>query len=95
MKRNQTTIILAVAILLLFTVGAVVFAQTSAGFDLSWHTISNGGGESSSANYEVNGTIGQAVSSPATSGSANFTISSGYWAAGAETTVYLPLIIKN
>jgi len=96
MKRSQTTIILAVAALLfLFAVGAVVLAQTSAGFDLSWHTLSNGGGESSSASYEVNGTIGQSLSSPTTSGSASFTVSSGYWAGGGEITVYLPLIIKN
>ena len=98
MKHNHRAIFLALAaMLLLLTAGAVVLAQTSASFNLEWHVIGSGGGESGSANYQVNGTIGQSVASPPTSGSANYKASSGYWFAdtGTGTTIYVPTLLKN
>jgi hypothetical protein len=96
MKHNHPAIFLTLAALLLLLItGAAVLAQSSASFDLSWHVIGSGGGESSSAGYHVNGTIGQSAASQPISGSASFRVSSGYWAVNTGTTVYLPAVLKN
>lgn len=98
MKQKQRFIVLAVCLLLLLALGAVALAQTSAGFNLEWHVIGGGGGQSSSASYQVEGTIGQGVASPPTAGSAGFVVSSGYWSGSAGmagTTLYLPAILNN
>lgn len=96
MKQNKLTGFLALGVLLLLlTVGAGVTAQTSAGFDLEWHVIGGGGRESTSASYHINGTIGQSIASQPMTGSAHFTISSGYWFADGGRTIYLPAILKN
>jgi hypothetical protein len=93
MKHNIAIFLALVTLLILLTAGAAVLAQTSANFDLSWHVVGSGGGESSSASYRVKGTIGQSAASPPTSGSASFTVSSGYWF--ADTAIYLPAVLKN
>jgi hypothetical protein len=97
MTEKQRIIILAVTLLLLLACGAVALAQTSAGFNLEWHVIGSGGGQSSSASYQVQGTIGQGAASPPTAGSADFIVNSGFWPGGvpAGTTIYLPAILKN
>ena len=96
MKRKQFAIIVAVALsLLVLTAGVVVLAQTSAGFNLEWNVIGGGGGASGSASYQVNGTIGQSAASPPDSNSASFSVSSGYWVAGTETRLFLPVVVKN
>jgi len=60
MNGNKIGYLLPIATLAaLLAVSAVVWAQSSANFNLRWHTINNGGEKSSSANYQVNGTIGQ------------------------------------
>jgi len=87
-----------VALLLLLTAGAVALAQTAAGFDLVWNVIAGGGGRSSSADYRVEGTIGQAVAGPPAAGSADFVIGSGFWfgvRGGAPTTLYVPVIYRT
>lgn len=96
-QKKQRIIVLAVTMLLLLAFGAVVLAQTSAGFNLEWHVIAGGGAESSSTSYRVQGTIGQSVASPPTASSVEFVVSSGYWPGGvpAGTTIYLPAILKN
>ncbi|HEX9926697.1 MAG TPA: hypothetical protein VGD99_28885 [Anaerolineae bacterium] len=91
----------ALLFVLVLMLGTTVLAQTSAGFNLEWHVIGSGGGESSSAGYQVKGTIGQSIASQPASGSANFTVSSGYWfgdtgpAGTTGTGIYLPIIFKN
>jgi hypothetical protein len=98
MKQKQRITVLAVTMLLLLAFGAAVLAQTSAGFNLEWHVIGGGSGESSSADYRVQGTIGQSAASPPTASSAGFVVSSGYWSGStgpAGTTIYLPAILKN
>jgi hypothetical protein len=91
-QKKQRTVILAVTMLLLLSFGAAVLAQTSTGFNLEWHVIGGGGNESSSADYRVQGTIGQSVTSPPTASSAGFVVSSGYWPGGTpgRNKVYLP-----
>jgi hypothetical protein len=100
MNYKYLTIFLALTFLLL-TAGSVILAQTSASFNLEWHVIGSGGGESSWDGYQVKGTIGQSIASQPASGSANFTVSSGYWfgdtgpAGTTGTGIYLPIIFKN
>ena len=99
MRHKHVAKFLSVIVLLLsLTTGAVALAQTSAGFNLEWNVIGGGGGESSSAGYRVQGTLGQAVAGPPISASADFSVGSGYWygAMGpAVSTIYLPLILLN
>lgn len=94
MKQKYQAPFLAVLFLLLLFV-ATVLAQTSAGFNLEWHVIGSGGGESSSASYVVNGTMGQGVASPPLGDGTAFSVGSGYWVVDSRTAVYLPVAFKN
>lgn len=85
----------AAFLLLVLAVGTTVLAQSSASFDLGWHVIGGGGGESSSASYQVNGTIGQNVTGPPSVGSVSFVLSSGYWFIDTRTTIYLPAVLRS
>lgn len=95
MGVKSKSIPLAVFLLLVVAVGTTVLAQSSASFDLEWHVIGSGGGESSSASYHVNGTIGQSIAGPPTTGSASFVVSSGYWFVEIGHTIYLPTILRS
>ena len=52
-------------------------AQT---YQIDWYVIGSGGGHSESANYQVNGTIGQPIVGIASSD--NYTIEAGFWVGG-------------
>lgn len=91
MKRNHQKIGLALAcLLLLFIVGTAVWAQTSGSFNLEWHVIGNGGQVSTSASYQVNGTIGQPIASQPEADGRGSAVSSGYWFGDQRTVIYLP-----
>lgn len=92
-QKQQRLILVLLCLLLVLLAGAAVLAQSSAGFNLEWHVIGSGGQESASANYRLDGTIGQGVAGPPLAGSAGFTVSSGYWM--ASTAVYLPVVLNN
>lgn len=94
-QKREMLLLLLAGILLLFVVGTAVWAQTSASFDLDWQVIGNGGGESDSANFQVNGTIGQGLASPPGSDSAHASLASGYWVLGSGSSIYLPVTIKD
>lgn len=95
MNRNYAAAFLLSALLLLvIAAGAVVMAQTSAGYNLEWHVVGSGGGEAGSASYRVNGTTGQGVTSPPTAGGASYVLSSGYWYSD-QIHLYLPVISGN
>ncbi len=95
MKSNRLSLFwVTVGVLVMLTIG--VLAQSSAGFNLDWHVLGNGGGEAASLNYRVNGTIGQSIAAPPASSSASFNVSGGYWFGEANSiTIYLPLVLKN
>lgn len=97
MKHNRLTMLLTLlSLLLLLIVAAVVLAQTSTEFHLEWNVIGSGGGESSSASFQVNSTIGQGVGSQPVSNSFSYAASSGYWwFTDNERRIYLPLVIKE
>jgi hypothetical protein len=95
MRAKLKPTLLVLLFPLVLVLGTTVLAQSSASFDLSRHVIGGGGGESGSASYRVNGTIGQSIAGPSTSGSASFTVSSGYWSGDTRTSLYLPVILRN
>lgn len=92
MKRERGPLWATIVLLLFLVAGAAVMAQTSAGFNLEWHVIGGGGGESTSANYEINGTAGQSLAGPPDSDSGSFVVRSGFWSLGTERRVFLPVL---
>ena len=95
MRKNRPVVVLVViGFLLVLAVGAAVLAQGSASFNLDWHVVGSGGGESASASYRVQGTIGQSMSGPPDAAGATYAMTSGYWVFGARRTVYLPTVAR-
>src|SRR5215467_12747783 len=66
---------LRLAVLLIGLVTARVHGQT---YDLSWFTIDGGGGQASSGDFSLGGTIGQPDAGAMTGGS--FELVGGFWA---------------
>lgn len=58
-----------------------------AGEQINWDVIASGGGTMSSANFVLDGTIGQTVAGP--SSSASFVLNSGFWQNFASGAAYL------
>lgn len=84
------------ALALLIVAGSAILAQSSASFDLSWHVIGGGGGESSSASYRVRGTMGQSLASPPNSSSASYGVGSGFWVLEpGASRIYLPIMLNS
>jgi hypothetical protein len=76
----------------------VSIALAASGYDLTWWTVDNGGGQSVGGTYTLSGTLGQAeAGQPMTGG--NFSLAGGFWQTGitspALNQIYLPLIIKG
>ena len=71
------TILIIVSLLLL---ASPTFCQN---YQIDWYVIASGGGEASSSNYGVNGTIGQAIDGE--SASTNYRVQSGFWVGGGVT----------
>lgn len=55
-------------------------------YDLSWHTIDGGGGESAGGTYVLTGTVGQPDAAGA--GGGFYTLASGFWAAFVPDPCY-------
>ena len=91
MKRS---IVLLIPIVLLIITVSIATAQSGSGYDLTWNTIDNGGGESIGSDYALAGTIGQPDAGVAMSGG-GYTLNGGFWGSGAsQHRVYLPVVIK-
>lgn len=91
MKR----LIVIIPIVLLLIVASTVLAQSGGGYDLTWSTIDNGGGENSGSGYTLNGTIGQPDAGAAMMGG-GFTLTGGFWSGGSvQYGIYLPLVLKG
>lgn len=67
--------------LILLSVVAIAWAQTSAGFDLRWHVVGSSD-TSASTDFRVHGTVGQNIVSPSTASSAAFNVTGGFWVEG-------------
>lgn len=73
---------------------STALAQTSPGYDLSWHVVASGGLQGMAAgSYQVHGTLGQfAVGSSLGS---TYNLCTGYWCGVRPGfAIYLPLIYK-
>lgn len=91
MKR--ITLILILAVLLVFAGG--VLAMSSANYRIDWFNplTGGGGGPVSSANYAMNFTIGQSVSGSSTS--TNHRGCLGYWCGEFVYRVFLPILLNE
>lgn len=78
MNIRYSTLLLVVLVLALL-LAANVLAMSSTGYEMKWNVpmTGTGGGESSSANYTVNMTVGQSVIGP--SSSTSYRSGLGYW----------------
>jgi len=73
----QKKIIISISILV-FLFASMVYAQgDKAGEEINWQVLSNGGGEMTSGNYKINGTLCQTATTVMTS--TNNQIHSGFW----------------
>jgi hypothetical protein len=76
----------------LMLVGVVVAAVQA--YQLDWWTVDSGGGISTSGNYILSGTIGQADAGSMSGG--GYTLAGGFWsealALPASKKLYLPLV---
>ncbi len=89
-------LVLVLALCLLLAAAIPALAQVSAHYDLSWHVIGGGGGESTSAAHLLRGTVGQALTG--TSLSSSHMLCSGFWCSGAAVVsyhIYLPLVLRG
>jgi hypothetical protein len=68
------TVLAALALLL---AASVALAQSSAGFDQSWHTLSGGGAPAQSASFAADGSLGQWAAGAAEG--ATYRVAGGYW----------------
>lgn len=57
-------------------------------FDLTWNTLADGGGTSTGAGFELNGTIGQADAGELSGGV--FEMTGGFWAASTTSGAFCP-----
>ena len=74
------------SMLIAVLLGSGAFAQSSGGdFEITRHTIDNGGGRSTGGDFELNGTIGQPDASVQTASGGNFQLTGGFWANGVVT----------
>jgi len=69
-------ILLILTLLLMLTMG-LAQAQSGGDFDLSWHTVDGGGGESSGGEFSLRGSAGQADAGALTGG--DFELLGGFW----------------
>ncbi|RME43611.1 MAG: hypothetical protein D6796_12870 [Caldilineae bacterium] len=91
----------ALALVLLALPAALALAQTGGVYDLSWHTVDGGGGQTSGGAYTLTGTTGQPDAGPMSGG--NYSLAGGFWPAttatggggGGSHSIYLPLVVKN
>ena len=84
MSTRRAAILLVASLVGLAALG-VVLAQSSTNFDLSWNVLGGGGGGSSSANFDLGGTVGQTA--PGTSMSSGFRLDAGFWPGVAAPAV--------
>lgn len=97
--KERRVIVIALSVLVILSLATVALAQISANFDLSWHVFGSGGGQSESANYRVQDTLGQWTGG--TSFSAQHQVQAGFWngvvlaPAPPPSIVYLPLTLRN
>jgi len=90
MKQHLPLILLVLAILALLT--SVVLARGS--YAMGRSAIAGGGGFSSGGSYDVQGTVGQPLTTVSSAG--EYLLASGFWGRPESFfDVYLPLVLRN
>ena len=90
MKTKILSLAVVVALVLVLMSATVVFALGVTAVD--WWVVSGGGAPSSGDSITMNGTLGQPVVGLSSGG--DFSLSAGYWEAGGEYLVYLPVVMR-
>ena len=96
MKGKQFILLLLIVLGISISLNRQTWAQTGGGYDLTWHTIDGGGGQSSGGGYQLQGTIGQPDAGASSGG--DYSLQGGIWGGGIvvweiqETQLYLPMI---
>jgi hypothetical protein len=88
--KKQYWIALAVGLILVLMSAIVVLAID--GTALDWWVVAGGGSPSSADSITMNGTLGQPVVGQSSGG--DVSLETGYWGAGAEYLIYLPLVTR-
>ncbi len=93
MKRTIVVALLMGALIMLGVISSAS-AQSGGTYDLSWSSVSGGGGELVGGNYTLLGALGQPEASTLSGGS--YTLSGGFLVDGgtASFKVYLPAMLK-
>lgn len=97
---KQKALGILIVIVLLISSISFISAKNSGNYDIPWHTIAGGGGNSKNSNYEVTGTIGQAI--VGFSKNETYSVGSGFWNANTslgttgdtEYSIFLPIVIR-
>jgi hypothetical protein len=92
-RKRSSGYALLLGLLILALATGVLYAAASSS-NLDWWFVGGSGGRSTSGGHVLEGTLGQPVVGPATSG--NNSLCAGFWC-GAQGTygLYLPLIVKE
>ena len=67
-------------IMIFFAVLSLTMIATAQNYQIDWYVIASGGGHAESANYQADGTVGQAIAG--TMSSDNYIVESGFWVGG-------------
>lgn len=88
--RNQRSVGIALAFVLLLLIAVPVLASTLALFELPWWTVDAGGGVSNGGVYSLNGTAGQPDAGVSSGGL--YELRGGFWSADPYRLTYLPML---
>jgi hypothetical protein len=94
MKRQSLALFVLLLLLLGVVTGGAIQAQSSAGYRLQWNVIVSGGRQSTSANYVIDGTVGESLVGPPSAASSDYRLTIGYTTGVSTSGIYLPLVVK-
>jgi hypothetical protein len=97
MRSKPRTLIAAIIFLACAGLSAAR-AQSGGEYDLTWHTVDNGGTAfNTGSNYQLGGAIGQPDAGALSGG--DYTLAGGFWqgetVVGSSYRVYLPLVLRQ
>jgi hypothetical protein len=94
MRKTRIAVLAVVLLCALATAGVVSAEMFLNNYGVPWNARWGGGGRSSSANYAINGTVGQGAIGWTESN--NYGVGAGYWyGVEGEHKVYLPLVLRE
>ena len=88
--KKRYWIAFIVGLFLILISAVVVFAIDGTAVD--WWVVAGGGAPSSADGITMNGTLGQPMVGQSSGG--DVSLSAGYWGAGAEYTLYFPVVMR-